>query len=110
MSEPYRVLLAAMHRAPPGSTWSVDTWRTEADLAQLTSLERGQAQTRAVDEGYLTPLGAYRDGRWLPLCDRTTHAKGKGRWVQVLERTDRPLPGQVCEGQAELFEMSGGAF
>jgi hypothetical protein len=108
-AEAYRVLIAAMTNARPGTTWSADSWRDQADLAQLKSAERGAAQGRAVDEGYLRPLGEYRDGRWLPLCDRTTHVAGKGRWVQVYERTATLLPGQPnraeLDGQLALVEV-----
>jgi hypothetical protein len=107
-AEAYRVLMAAMSHARPGETWSADSWRDQADMAQLKSAERGAAQARAVDEGYLRPLGEFRDGRWLPLCDRTTHVAGKGRWVQVYERTATLLPGQQPSraelDQAEAYE------
>jgi hypothetical protein len=54
-------------------------------------------------------VAPHKDGRWLPLCDRTTHVAGKGRWVQVYERTATLLPGQPSraelDGQLALVEV-----
>lgn len=96
MSEPYRVLLAALVRATPGDTWTVDGWRDEADLAQLTSAERGAAHQQAVDDGYLTPLGGTVGGVFHTFTIPTTHPAGKGRRVVVYERTGKALPGQAA--------------
>lgn len=117
-TEEYRVLLAALRRADPGETWTVDMWRPEADLAQLTSAERGAAHEHAVDDGYLVPLGGKIDGRFHTFTIPTTHPAGKGRRVIVYARTSKPLPEQPahdrhrterveCEGQTDLLEVIG---
>lgn len=94
MNEPYRVLLAALRNATPGETWTVDGWRAEADMAQLTSAERGAAHEHAVDDGYLVPLGGKVGGVFHTFTIPTTHPAGKGRRVIVYARTAKALPGQ----------------
>ena len=115
----YSTLLAALTRATPGQTWTVDNWRDEADLAQLTSAERGAAHEHAVDDGYLVPLGGKVGGRFHTFTIPTTHRAGKGRRVIVYARTAKALPGQPvtehhreraeCDGQGDLLEMVGGS-
>ena len=112
----YSTLLGALVRAAPGETWTVDGWRAEADLAQLTSAERGAAHEHAVDDGYLVPLGGRIAGTFHTFTIPTTHPAGKGRRVIVYARTSKPLPGQPSherhheheqiDGQLSLVEVT----
>lgn len=105
---PYATLLAALIRATPGETWTVDNWRAEADMAQLTSAERGASHERAVDDGYLVPLGGKVGGLFHTFTIPTTHPAGKGRRVVVYARTSKPLPGQPTpERHHERAEVAG---
>lgn len=115
MSRPYGVLLGALVRATPGETWTVDGWRDAADLAQLTSAERGAAHEHAVDDGYLVPLGCKVGGIFHTFTIPTTHPAGKGRRVIVYARTSKALPGHAtperhhessqCVGQVDLLDL-----
>ncbi|GGL27523.1 hypothetical protein H9L10_03650 [Phycicoccus endophyticus] len=117
MTREYRVLIDALRKADAGETWTVDSWRTEADAAQLTSAERGAAHEHAVCDGYLVPLGTRLDGRFHTLTIPTTHPAGKGRRVIIYARTGHPLPEQKmhlparerteCAGQGDLLEVIG---
>lgn len=120
MNEPYRILLAALQPAHAGQTWTVDGWREQADLGQLTSAERGAAHEHAVDDGYLVPLGGKVGDTFHTFTIPTTHPAGKGRRVIVYARTAKALPGQPAptvaghdpeqiDGQTDLLEMVGGA-
>ena len=114
----YSTLLAALVRATRGQTWCVDNWRDEAELAQLTSAEKGAAHEHAVTDGYLIPLGEWHGKVFDAFTRVTSHAPGKSRRVVLYARTAKPLPGQPvheqhreragCEGQADLLEMVGG--
>ena len=116
MNESYRALLGALVRTSPGETVTIDTWRVEADLAQLTSAERGAAHEHAVDDGYLVPLGGKIAGVFHTFTIPTTHPAGKGRRVIVYARTAKTLPGQPTperhhepdqvEGQLCLVEVT----
>ena len=97
-------LRAVLETVEPGRTVTIDTWRDEADLAQLTSAERGAAQSRAVDEGWLKPLGLDVDGKFEALTRRSTHAAGKGRRVVLFRRTDVGQPAATNAGQGALFQ------
>lgn len=114
--EPYRVLLAALASTHPGQTVTIDLWREQADLAQLTSAERGAAHEHAVDDGYLVPLGGKVGGTFHTFTIPTTHPAGKGRRVIVYARTAKALPGQPTpdipgherdeiDGQTDLLAM-----
>ena len=112
----YSTLLGALVRAAPGETWTVDSWRDEADLAQLTSAERGAAHEHAVDDGYLVPPGGRIAGTFHTFTIPTTPPAGKGRRVIVYARTAKALPGQPTherhheheqvEGQLSLVEVT----
>ena len=101
--DPWLVLRAVLETTPPGTTVTVDSWRDEADHAQLTSAEKGAAQSHAVDAGWLTPLGLVVDGTFEALTRRSTHPAGKGRRVVLFRRTS---VGYVAPGQTSLFEVA----
>lgn len=112
--EPYRVLLASLRPVHAGERWTVDGWREQADLAQLTSAERASAHERAVVDGYLVPLGAMVAGVFHTFTIPTTHPAGKGRRVIVYARTTKSLPGQPAmdlhhEHRAEQGQVPGQA-
>lgn len=94
LTEPYRVLLAALQPVHAGEHVTIDAWREEADLAQLSSRERAAAHERACVDGYLVPLGARVAGVFHTFTIKTTHPAGHGRRVIVYARTAKSLPGQ----------------
>ena len=105
---PYAILLAALVRATPGETVTIDLWREQADLAQLTSAERGAAHEHAVDDGYLVPLGGKVGGIFHTFTIPTTHPAGKGRRVIVYARTAKSLPGQPTPERRHDHEQVDG--
>jgi hypothetical protein len=104
----YGTLLAALYRTTPGETVTIDLWRAEADLAQLTSAERGAAHEHAVDDGYLVPLGGKIAGVFHTFTIPTTHPAGKGRRVIVYARTNKSLPGQATFERHHDHEQTHG--
>ena len=117
MTFAYDTLLAAMTRAIPGETFTVDNWRDEADMAQLTSAERGAAHDHAVEDGYLVPLGGRVGDTFCTYTVPTTHPAGKSRRVCLYARTSKALPGQAAHerhrepsqvpGQVDLLDLVG---
>jgi hypothetical protein len=114
--DPYRVLLGALAGVPLGEEVTIDLWREQAELAQLTSAERGAAHERAVADGYLVPLGRTLGGRFHTFTIPTTHPAGKGRRVIAYARSGKALPQHAapeahgreraeCDGQADLLEI-----
>ncbi len=102
--DPWLVLRAILETVPPVTHFSSASWHDEAVMAQLNSKQIGDAQDRAVEEGWLEPIGRWIDGQWSPNMTRATHAASKGRWVRLYVRTDTgwaPIAGQTA-----LFEVA----
>lgn len=95
-------LRAVLETTPAGKSFCIDSWRDEAELAQLTSAERGAAHRHAVDLRWLEPLGDDVDGQFEALTRRSQHPAGKGRRVVLFRRTDVGQPA-VIAGQGALF-------
>ena len=75
-----------------GAVVTADTWREEADAAQLTSAEVGGALLWATGRGYLRKCWA-DDTTPKTVC--STWPPNKGRRIAVYARTTTPIPQEV---------------
>jgi hypothetical protein len=98
----YRTLLASLDTLdasclPRHYHVSADTWRENAEAAQLRGQEVAQALIAACRDGYLTALQETRGDQTVVMCVQTDHEPGKGRLLRLYRRTDKPIPAHVCE-------------
>lgn len=99
--EPYRILLAAMLDADPGSEWTTDTWHDQAAHAQLESGEKVRAQELAEQDGYIVRVTARVGNRVLgQTVPSMVPTRKRGR-IALYVRTSKPLPDQILHGRAD---------
>lgn len=99
-----RTLLRAIDGLRPGHPVTADLLRDEFDAAQLTSAERSGAFRTACHDGYLTgvflTLPGFNVTHPVHAAIPSTHEAGKGRYVKVWRRTDKPIPAHLCRIEA----------
>ena len=101
----YRTLLSVLQGIPDDTiVWS-DTWRVEADAAQLNTAERGYAPRHAAKEKYLEPFVIEVDGVRILGCVASEREHGKGGRVLVYRRTGKPIPDHLCKVPAPGTSM-----
>ena len=117
MTEPYRILLAALRPVASGAYFTSDDWHDQAHHASLTSAEKAAAQQDAIDEGYLVRVIVPIGNRTAAVQVPSQVPSRKGGGVQLHVRTSKALPGQPApmehhrdaaqvDGQIELFEVA----
>jgi len=99
------VLLRFLQTVPANAIVTADSWRLEADSAQLSTAERGAAPGSASRLGYLEPL-IFRDHAGEPVmvgnkpvlgCVASDRELGKAGHVMVWTRTNEAIPAHLCQ-------------
>lgn len=95
-----RTLLRAIDGIHPGRYVTADLIRDECDAASLSSAEKSGAFRTAAHEGYLTgvflTLPGFDVGHPVHAAVPSSHPAGKGRYLTLWRRTDKPVPEHVC--------------
>ena len=101
-SRAHTVVLSAISDIRPGVIVTADTIREATMAAQLPSAEISGALRNACTDGFLTmPTLLLDDGLTLVRAQiKSTHPAGKGRYVSIYRRSEKPVPSHVCGGAA----------